>query len=90
MPGVLRTDLLLAVEAPEQEDRLCLSDGPRLPAIDSERMVQPGDRDLVYLCEQGYEVGSQFGGRFRLSYQARTVLVGIGSDDRNRPLYERR
>src|SRR5215204_2367844 len=59
VPRILREDLLVAVEAPEQEDRLCLGDGPRLSAVDSERMVQPGDRDLIHLREEAYEVRPQ-------------------------------
>jgi hypothetical protein len=43
----LRVYLLLAREAPEEEYRLRLGDGPRFSAIDSERVVQPGDGDLV-------------------------------------------
>src|SRR5215211_3851860 len=35
----LREDLLLAVEAPKEEYRLQLGDGPRLSAVNSKRMV---------------------------------------------------
>ena len=56
------TKFLPAVEAPKQGDRLRLGDGPSLPTVDAECVVQAGNRDFVHLHEEAHKIDAQLYG----------------------------